>query len=296
MRPEQEVDSFIAHLRVERALSPHTVAAYGRDLTLLVEHLSQAGVNQLSSATASHFRDFLGAQGQLGKSARTMRRYLSAARSLCRFALDEGAISDDPTVLLQAPKLGRPLPKSNTTHELLALLDAPNVKTLRGLRDRAMMSLTYASGLRVSELAHLALGDFDSDAGTVAPHGKGDKPRLVPVGQLSLEHISAYLERRADDARQSSSVLLFCGPRGNALTRQGIWKLMRGYGQKAGLRGDLHPHKLRHSFATHLLAGGADLRTVQILLGHSSIKTTEIYTHLSVDHVRRAHEKAHPRG
>jgi integrase/recombinase XerD len=159
-----------------------------------------------------------------------------------------------------------------------------------------MLSLTYAAGLRVSELLSLSLGELDLRRGVVSTVGKGDKRRLVPVGHLTLGHIEEYLQGRAQSPKQAKCLLLFCGPSGKALSRQGFWKIVRRYGKAAGLRQDLHPHSLRHSFASHLLSGGADLRSVQMLLGHVSIATTEIYTHVSASHVRDAHRAAHPRG
>jgi len=215
--------------------------------------------------------------------------------------LDEDILRDDPTENITSPKIGRPLPSSASEHELLQLLLAPDISTLRGLRDRAMLSLTYAAGLRVSELLSLVVGDLDRRQGTVTTIGKGEKRRTVPVGHLTLKHIEEYLDaREMKDAEETRNIpptmTLFCGPSGKALTRQAFWKIVKRYGRAAGLRVDLHPHSLRHSFASHLLAGGADLRSVQMLLGHVSIATTEIYTHLSVDHVQKAHRTAHPRG
>jgi integrase/recombinase XerD len=179
---------------------------------------------------------------------------------------------------------------------MLQLLEAPDTSTVRGLRDRAMLSLTYAAGLRVSELIHLQIADVDTRRGTVSTVGKGDKRRVVPIGEITLGHLEAYLEARKTMSAKKESSLLFLGPSGRALSRQAFWKIVRRMSLSAGLSQTLHPHSLRHSFASHLLNGGADLRSVQMLLGHVSIATTEIYTHVSIDHVRRAHGKAHPRG
>jgi integrase/recombinase XerD len=178
----------------------------------------------------------------------------------------------------------------------MTLIDAPDTTTLRGLRDRALLSLAYSAGLRVSELLSLEFGDIDTNAGTVMPLGKGQKRRLVPLFEVTLRHLEEYRTRRDEDARLSGKTRVFLGPSGRPLTRQAFWKIVRRYGLLSGQKLSLHPHALRHSFASHLLSGGADLRSVQVLLGHASIATTEVYTHVSAAHVRKAHEETHPRG
>lgn len=302
MSLEHEVDAYLAHLRIERALSPHTVAAYGHDLAQLVAFLGSRetagkepvrGPRDLDLGIVS---DWLSHLSRSGLSSRSLARRLSALRGLVRFLLDEGLLDRDPTELAASPRLGRSLPSALAEHEVLRLLEAPDASTLRGLRDRAMLALTYAAGLRVSELVHLQLGDLDRSRGIVAPLGKGSKRRLVPVGEIALDHLDAYLDARSEESRYAGCSLLFPGPRGRPLTRQAFWKVVRRHGRTAGVPEDVHPHSLRHSFATHLLAGGADLRSVQMLLGHVSIATTEVYTHVSNEHVRRAHAAAHPRG
>ena len=179
---------------------------------------------------------------------------------------------------------------------MLLLLEAPDLTTVRGLRDRGILSLFYAAGLRVSELSELKLGRFDQARGRIQAVGKGNKERLVPIGELTQEHLREYLQARAKVVNQAGSGFLFCGPKGKSLTRQAVWKLVKKYCRLAGVSTKLHPHSLRHAFATELIAGGADLRSVQVLLGHSSITTTEIYTHLEISHIKLAHEKGHPRG
>lgn len=298
MKFEHAVDAYLSSLRIERALSENTTAAYGRDLLQfnlwLEEHHGR--VIALSDATTDNIREFLRHQTKEGSSARTIARKLSSLRGFFRFLVDEDLLRDDPTENVSRPKIGRPLPAAAAEHELLRLLKAPDTSTLRGLRDRAMLSLTYAAGLRVSELTGLSLGEIDRRSGTVSTMGKGGKRRIVPVGHLTLGHIEEYLSARQSREKQSQSLTLFCGPSGRPLTRQAFWKIVRRYGRLAGVRADLHPHSLRHSFASHLLSGGADLRSVQMLLGHVSIVTTEIYTHVSASHVRDAHRAAHPRG
>jgi integrase/recombinase XerD len=290
------VDAYLTHLRVERALSPHSVAAYGRDLSKLVafaEELELTDPRQIDLGVVSAWQTSLAKQGLGPRSA---ARHLSAARGLMKFLVREGEIADDPTRLAARPRIGRRLPRALTMDDVLQLLEAPDPNTLRGLRDRAMLSVAYAAGLRVSELTGLTLGDVDLRRGVVSALGKGQKRRLVPLGEVALEHLTAYLAMRRDsEKREAPSSVLFRSPRGGKLTRQGFWKIVRSYALAAGLRFGAHPHQLRHSFATHLLGGGADLRSVQTLLGHANIATTEIYTHVSREHVRAAHRRSHPR-
>jgi len=219
-----------------------------------------------------------------------------------KFLLREGVLSSDPTELSARPRFGRRLPRTLSEAEVLRLLAAPDLSTLRGLRDRAMLSVTYAAGLRVSELVGLTAGDVDLNRGVVSAFGKGGKRRLVPLGNLTLDHLQEYLKARAEGGpavatrpRKAGPDVLFPSPRGGALTRQGFWKIVGRYARGIGIRGRVYPHQLRHSFATHLLTGGADLRSVQTMLGHASVTTTEIYTHVSGDHVRNAHRRSHPR-
>jgi len=296
------VEAYLNHLRVERALSPRTLEAYGRDLSKLSGFAEEAGIDRAEAIDLGIVSGWLGKLAQDGLSARSAARHLSAVRGLMKFLLREGALTADPTELSARPRFGRRLPRTLSEAEVLRLLEAPDTATLRGLRDRAMLSVAYAAGLRVSELVNLTPGDVDLKRGIVSAFGKGDKRRLVPLGQLTLDHLQAYLAVRdelgsqsASTARRTVAPVLFPSPRGGALTRQGFWKIVGGYARGIGLRGRVYPHQLRHSFATHLLTGGADLRSVQTMLGHASIATTEIYTHVSGDHVRNAHRRSHPR-
>ncbi len=299
------VDLFLDHLRVERALSPHTVQAYARDLGKLVAFAEGRGVTDPAGLDAGLVSAWLGSLAKSGLGARSTARHLSSARGLSRFLVREGVSDNDPTSQAARPRFGRRLPHALSEHDMLRLIETPDASTLRGLRDRAMLSLAYAAGLRVSELCGLKLGDVDSQRGVVAAFGKGGKRRLVPLGELALTHLDAYLAERTARARKAAERrgsneramddVLFLSPRGGALTRQAFWKAVRRYAAAAGIRGNVHPHQLRHSFATHLLAGGADLRSVQTLLGHADVATTEIYTHVTHDHVRRAHQRSHPR-
>jgi integrase/recombinase XerD len=292
---ESAVDAYLAHLRVERGLSQHTIAAYGRDLAGFAEFAGLAGVTEPRALDLGVISGWLGSLGRAGLSPRTAARKLSAARGLVRFLLKEGELSEDPTRLAARPRLGRRLPRPLGEADVVRLIETPDPSTLRGLRDRAMLSVAYAAGLRVSELIGLTLGDVDLRRGVASVLGKGEKRRLVPVGEVALAHLEAYLAARDPDG-PSADPALFRSPRGGRLTRQGFWKIVGQYARAAGISAHVHPHRLRHSFATHLLAGGADLRSVQTLLGHAHVVTTEIYTHVSRDHLRAAHRRAHPRG
>lgn len=289
------VDAYLDHLRVERALSENTVSSYAVDLSKLVAFAEEKGVIELEGLDAPLAAEFLVHLGRSGLSARSAARHLSALRGLCRFLAREKLIDDDPSALLRHPRVGTRLPKLLTRAEVMALLDAPDPSTPRGLRDRAMLALMYATGLRVSELCRLKLADVDRSRGVLSAYGKGRKRRLVPVGDVALDRLEDYLKNARPLTAKPNETVLFVSPRGGALTRQAFWKLIGQYALAAGITKTISPHQLRHSFATHLLEGGADLRSVQAMLGHASLGTTEIYTHVAKDHVRRAFEKAHPR-
>jgi integrase/recombinase XerD len=295
MALESAVDAYLAHLRVERALSPHTVSAYGRDLAGFVAFASERGVSEPARIDLGLVSGWLGSLGRAGQSPRTAARKLSAARGLVRFLLREGEISEDPTRLAARPRLGRRLPRPLSQNEMIRLIETPDITSERGRRDRAMLSVAYAAGLRVSELVGLTLGDVDLRRGVVSVLGKGNKRRLVPLGEVALAHLEAYLAARTEPSRARPDVL-FPSPRGGPLTRQGFWKIVGQHARAAGIPAHVHPHRLRHSFATHLLTGGADLRSVQTLLGHAHVVTTEVYTHVSRERLRAVHRRSHPRG
>jgi integrase/recombinase XerD len=289
------VDAYLDHLRVERALSPRSVEAYARDLAKLCAHAEEQGVMGPEGLDPTLVSTYMVSLGRQGLGARSAARHLSAVRGFTRFLLRERAVSADPSTLVERPKVARRLPKVLRFDEIARILDAPERTGFRGLRDRAMLQVMYAAGLRVSEVVGLKLADLDRARGLVSAFGKGQKRRLVPLGEPALDAVDAYLAVRAQHPRAAQSTALFLSPRGGALTRQAVWKLLGGYARGVGVTKPSSPHKLRHSFATHLLEGGADLRSVQALLGHADISTTEIYTHVADDHVRAVYKKAHPR-
>ena len=303
MSLDSAIDAYLDHLRVERALSPNTTVAYATDLGKLARFAEARGITAPEALDLGLVTAFLAELAKQGIGARSAARHLSAVRGLSRFLVEEGVLRRDPTARAARPRLGRRLPRPLDARDMEKLIEAPGGETLRGLRDRAMLSLGYAAGLRVSEIVGLKLGDLDLARGIVAALGKGGKRRLVPIGEVALAHLEQYLSaREKDDARRAGkkarakdAAVLFRSPRGGPLTRQAFWKIVGHYARAAGIRGGAHPHRLRHSFATHLLMGGADLRSVQTLLGHANVATTEIYTHVSRDHVKNAHRRAHPR-
>jgi integrase/recombinase XerD len=301
MKVDATVDAFLAFLRVERARAPNTIAAYGRDLASFVAYCDGLGVADVEDIDLSVVSGFMTSLSERGLSTKSMARHLSATRGLARFLVDEGVLRGDPTALAARPRAGARLPRFLDVDEVRLLIDAPNPRKLKGARDRALLSLAYASGLRASEVAGLRLGDVDLARGVVAPLGKGSKRRLVPIGEVAMGHLEAYLAsqraRQTEGAVEADrSGLLFPSPSGRPLTRQAIWKIVKRHATAAGLGDRVHPHQLRHSFATHLLRGGADLRSVQTMLGHADVSTTETYTHVSREHVREAHRRSHPRG
>lgn len=281
------------HLRVERALAKNTLDAYARDLGALAAHVG--GDIDPARIDAGVLAELMVRNVRRGFGARSSARMLSGLRGFFRFLVRERAIPEDPTLLVDRPKVGRRLPRVLSYDEVDRLLAAPERGTDAGACHTAMLHLMYASGLRVSELVGLRLGDIDLQRGLVAPLGKGGKQRLVPVGEVALGFVERYLREVRPRVAAEGETALFASPRGGRYTREHFWRLVRQYAVQAGIVPLPSPHKLRHSFATHLLRGGADLRAVQAMLGHANLGTTEIYTHVAQDHVRAAHRKAHPR-
>jgi integrase/recombinase XerD len=283
---------------VEKGLSSNTVAAYGRDMSKF-EAFAKKQKLSLQSVSRDHLVDFLSSLYHQKLESRTVARHLVTLRNFFRFALTQELIAEDPSANLESPKIHRSLPDYLRLEEVEKLLAQPDDQTPIGLRDRAMLEVLYSSGLRVSELTGLRVMDLDRSAGYVRCIGKGDKERIVPIGKKAMALVDRYLR----DARPklirkgavSNSPVLFLNRRGGRLSRVGVWKILSAYGRQAGLRVALTPHMLRHSFATHLLERGADLRSVQLMLGHSDISTTQIYTHVVEERLKQIYKAHHPR-
>jgi integrase/recombinase XerD len=293
---EPFLDLFVAYLRAERGLSPRTVEAYARDLLEYLRDLDRQGLWDIDQVAPAHVRGHLLALGRRGLSTRSAARHLAAIRMFHRFLQAERQATTDPTADVETPRQTRRLPVFLTLEEVEALLAAPRVVSAAGLRDSAMLNVLYATGLRVSELVGLTVNALRLDSGYLIARGKGDKERVVPLGSRAAEACRAWLAHGRPallGARRSAA--LFVGPRGKGLTRQGVWKLLRRHALAAGLRKRLSPHKLRHSFATHLVERGADLRAVQAMLGHADLATTQIYTHVDTGRLRAVYDATHPR-
>ncbi|HEY5950560.1 MAG TPA: site-specific tyrosine recombinase XerD [Kofleriaceae bacterium] len=297
LRLDEAVDLFLDHLKVERGLAAHTLDGYGRDLARLSQFLTGRGREDVDDVTGSDITEHLIALAEAKLAPRSRARALVAMRGLFRHLVGQRWLEADPTELIDAPRVARRLP-GVLGEEAVAKLIAQPADTPRGRRDAAMIELAYASGLRVSELVNIALADVNLNHGFVRVTGKGNKTRLVPVGSAARDKIAKYLERdRPALVRDPAQRALFLTERGKPMTRQGFWKALRNYARRAGVRlpaGDISPHKLRHSFATHLVERGADLRAVQAMLGHADISTTQIYTQVSRARVLEQARK-HPR-
>jgi len=290
------VERFLDALWLEHGLSENTLSAYRSDLLGLAEWLVRQQCDLLGAGRA----DLLGYLQQRvahGAKPRSSARLLSSIRRFYRYLVRERLLSEDPSARIDAPKLGRALPKSLTEEEVESLLAAPDTSSILGMRDRAMLEVLYASGLRVSELVNLTLPQVNLQQGLVKVIGKGNKERLVPLGEEALSWLEGYLrEARGGLLGALQSDVLFPSRRGSAMTRQAFWQLIKRYALQAGINKPLSPHTLRHAFATHLLNHGADLRVVQLLLGHSSLSTTQIYTHVARERLKSLHAQHHPRG
>lgn len=291
--PHPWVDAWLEHLLVVKGLSENSLAAYAQDLLhfqLFLEERSST-VEDVTDQIIFLYLMFL---RQKGLTSRSLARHLSSMRGFFTHAVEEGWLDASPAELIEAPKLPRRLPDVLSRQEMEGLLSRPDMETSLGFRDRAMLELLYAAGLRVTELITLTPLDFDAQAGILRVFGKGDKERLVPIHSMAQDLLSRYVQSIRPAFRPAKD-FLFLNRSGKGLTRQGVWKLIKRYALEAGIAKDISPHSLRHSFATHLLEGGADLRTVQLLLGHADIAATEIYTHVQADRLTSVHRAHHPR-
>jgi len=293
---QPDVERFLDSMWSERGLSENTLAAYRADLSGLSRWLESQGVD-LMDAQREHLLAFLAWRVQQGARPRSTARQLSSIRRFYRHMLREGKLAEDPTTRIDMPKLGRPLPKSLSEGEVESLLRAPDVAEPLGIRDRAMLELLYATGLRVSELVSVRISQMNLKQGVVRVVGKGNRERLVPVGEEATKWIEKFLtDARLDILGGRQSDYLFPTRRSDYMTRQAFWHIIKRYARKSGISKELSPHTLRHAFATHLLNHGADLRVVQMLLGHSDLSTTQIYTHVARERLKELHGQHHPRG
>ena len=295
--PDDLIDRFLNYLLVEKGLAQKTLEAYSRDIIRYRNFLAVNKMTAFSEEDTALILKHLILLRKSGLKARSRARHLVAIRGFYRFLVQEKILRNDPARLIDLPKSGLKLPDVISKEEIELLLNAPDTAKPTGVRDAAMLELLYAAGLRVSELINLKLQDINLEAGFVRVFGKGSRERIVPIGAHAREKINIYLKTvRSKRLKQTSGPYLFIARAAKPMTRQGFWKLLRGYAMKAGLKKKITPHSLRHSFASHLLEGGADLRAVQVMLGHVDIATTQIYTHVTRDHLQKLHQKFHPRG
>jgi integrase/recombinase XerD len=296
-RADIAIDYFIDSLWSQKGLAPLTLSAYQQDLKTFSDWLQRQG-KELPGASQANIQSYLSRRFSAGASARSNARLLSTLKQYFRHLIKTGERKDNPTALISAPKVHAILPPTLSEQDITRLLEAPDLETSYGLRDRSMLELMYSSGLRVSELVSLQVNQINTRAGLVRLTGKGNKERVIPVGEEALHWLSLYIDNSRPELVRQKSVndALYLSSRGTAITRQAFWQHVKKYSLKAGIRSVYSPHSLRHAFATHLLNHGADLRTVQMLLGHSSLSTTQIYTHIAQARLQTLHAAHHPRG
>ncbi len=293
---QAQLKSFIQYMRVEEGFSPNTIISYESDIKQFIAFAKSKNIEQVSEVSRELLSAFLQADRKSGSVATTASRRVAAFKSFFRFLVDEGELDKNPASLLLTSKRAQHLPKILSFDEVLLLLEQPDIETAEGLRDRAMLELLYATGMRVSELVGLDVKNVNTGMSYIICYGKGSKERLIPVGTAAVEWLVRYQEKgRPRLMRTPSLEALFLSNKSSRITRQGFWYNLKNYAQKAGITKELTPHTLRHSFATHLLENGADLRVVQEMLGHADISTTQIYTHLTKKHLRDIYDKTHPR-
>ena len=294
---EQLLDQFLHYLIVEKGLSKNTIVAYSHGLTRFLSHLREQGIQEIQEAGKFHIRGFLLTLRRKNLNTKSIVRDLVAVRAFFRFLIQEGILESNPVEELESPKVARTLPEILTLKEIEQILEQPNLQTPLGIRDRAMLETLYATGMRVSELTQLPTHQVNLEGGYVLVYGKGSKERIIPLGGEAMKWVSAYLKTaRRILSKGKESPFLFVNRSGRGMTRQRFWKSLKEYARRAGLRKRITPHLLRHSFASHLLEGGADLRSVQMMLGHVDISTTQIYTHVAGERLKKIHKQYHPRG
>jgi len=290
------VHAFINYLAVEKGLAANTLESYGRDLRQFMQYLASQDTAALPQVTRPTIVAYLAFLQKKGRATSTVCRNLAAIKSFFRFLVQERFVTSDPTADLESPKMEKRLPKVLSVQEVDILLSRPDLKSASGLRDKAMLELLYATGIRVSELIALSVPDVNLELGYVRCFGKGSKERIVPLGSVAVKHVGDYMKAgRSKLVRRQEETSLFVNHHGRRLTRQGFWKIIKKYAREANIAKDIMPHTLRHSFATHLLENGADLRSVQEMLGHADISTTQIYTHVTKNRLKEVYSKTHPR-
>ncbi len=293
----QLLDRFLHYLIVEKGLSSNTIEAYGHDLNRFLTDLKKKGIEEIDQVSKIDIREFLLRLKREGLSSKTQARVLVSIRGFFRFLTEEAILTVSPAEEIDSPKLAKTLPEILSLDEVERLLEQPEPESPQGLRDRAMLEILYATGMRVSELVRLQTDHVHLDAGYVLLYGKGSKERIVPIGQEAMRWVERYLkESRQRLLKARESRFLFISRSGTPMSRQQFWKSIKAYGRKAGIHKRITPHLLRHSFASHLLERGADLRSVQLMLGHVDISTTQIYTHVTGERLKKIHQQYHPRG
>ena len=294
---EQRIDQFLHYLTVEKGLSRNTIEAYSHDLHRFLDYLKGQGVEDVSHVDRFNVRAFLLALSRKRLSTKTVARNLAVLRTFFRFLIQEEILKKGPTDTIESPKLAKRLPEILTIQEVEQLLEQPDRVSPLGLRDRAMLEMLYATGMRVSELTQLPIHQVNLEGGYVLLYGKGSKERVVPLGSEAMKWIDLYLKTAREKlAKGRGSPYLFINRSGKRMSRQRFWMNIKAYGRKGGIRKRITPHLLRHSFASHLLERGADLRSVQMMLGHVDISTTQIYTHVAGERLKKIHQRYHPRG
>ncbi len=291
----QLLDAFLEYLVAERSAPENTLKAYATDLSGFLAWAQQQEL-EISSVRSPDLAAFISFCQAAGLKPNSINRRLSAVKQFFRFLLEEGIITNDPTRDLVMPKRGHYLPEVLSSEEVERLINAPDINTLLGIRDKAMLEILYATGLRVSELVSLRMNNVDLNLGYLITRGKGGKERLVPVGESARIWVARYIEEVRPSLVKDSRDDIFLSKRGEVMSRQNFWYMVKRYARQAGIYKAISPHTLRHSFATHLLSGGADLRSLQMMLGHADISTTQIYTHISSQRLKEVHAACHPRG
>lgn len=290
------IDSFLDYLSVERGLAKNTIIAYREDLNIYLDLMIKRGINALSKISKNDIIEFMFSEKEKGVSPTSISRRLAAIRMFHRFLARERVLKDDPTTLIDSPKLWKKVPDTLSLNEVELLISQPDPRSRQGCRDKAILETLYATGMRVSETTDLKTNNVNLDIGFLRCIGKGNKERVIPLGKKAVNSINRYLEfSRAQFLKNKTSEFLFINRSGNKLSRQSIWKLIKQYAKEAKIKKPIKVHTLRHSFATHLLERGADLRSVQEMLGHSNISTTQIYTHIDKNRLKTIHKMFHPR-